>query len=75
MKPSGYQCSSCCVEVFSSLSLSLSLSLSRRIQTAHRTCSIWLGVGDAQIKQFRLFEYSSSTANVSKWSTVHRSYT
>ena len=39
----------------------------RRIQTAHRTCSIWLGVGDANEKAFRLFEYSYSTANVSSF--------
>ena len=37
----------------------------RRIEEAHRTCSIWLGVGDANEKTFRLFEYSKSTANVS----------
>ena len=36
----------------------------RRIQNAHRTCSIWLGVGDGQEERFRLFEYSYSTANV-----------
>lgn len=36
----------------------------RRIQKAHRTCSIWLGVGDTNQKLFRLFEYSYSTANV-----------
>ena len=36
----------------------------RRIQKAHRTCSIWLGVGDRNIQSFRLVEYSKSTANV-----------
>jgi hypothetical protein len=36
----------------------------RRIEEAHRTCSIWLGVGDAQEKTFRLMEYSKSTAKV-----------
>lgn len=36
----------------------------RRIQEAHRTCSIWLGVGDANEKTFRLFEYSKSTDKV-----------
>ncbi len=34
----------------------------RRIQEAHRTCSIWLGVGDRNEKTFRLIEYSRSTA-------------
>lgn len=36
----------------------------RRIEAAHRTCSIWLGVGDSHQKTFRLIEYSKSTANV-----------
>lgn len=36
----------------------------KHIQEAHRTCSIWLGVGDAKAKAFRLFEYSKSTAKV-----------
>ncbi len=37
---------------------------SSRIQGNHRTCSIWLGVGDRNEQTFRLIEYSSSTANV-----------
>ena len=36
----------------------------RRIQEAHRTCSIWLGVGDGNTKAFRLFEYSYSTCEI-----------
>ena len=43
---------------------------SRRIQEAHRTCSIWLGVGDAKEKDFGLFEYSESTAKVSSCEEV-----
>ncbi|KAL5477614.1 hypothetical protein EMCRGX_G024433 [Ephydatia muelleri] len=35
-----------------------------RIQEAHRTCSIWLGVGDGNMKAFRLFEYSYSTCEI-----------
>ncbi|KAL5477617.1 hypothetical protein EMCRGX_G024436 [Ephydatia muelleri] len=35
-----------------------------RIQEAHRTCSIWLGVGDGNMKAFRLVEYSYSTFEI-----------
>ena len=31
---------------------------------AHRTCSIWLGVGDGKMQSFRLVAYSESTADV-----------
>lgn len=31
---------------------------------AHRTCSIWLGVGDGKMQTFRLVAYSESTADV-----------
>ena len=36
----------------------------RRIMDAHRTCSIWLGVGDGKMQSFRLVAYSESTADV-----------
>eukprot|EP01104_Vermistella_antarctica_P001315 TRINITY_DN1136_c1_g1_i1.p1 TRINITY_DN1136_c1_g1~~TRINITY_DN1136_c1_g1_i1.p1 ORF type:complete len:445 (+),score=107.23 TRINITY_DN1136_c1_g1_i1:158-1492(+) len=35
-----------------------------RITTAHRTCDLILGVGDAKLGEFRGFEYSASVANV-----------
>ncbi|XP_065190525.1 protein dcd1A-like [Sycon ciliatum] len=38
----------------------------KRIMTAHRTCSIWLGVGAGAgaERDFRIFQYSASTAKV-----------
>lgn len=41
---------------------------SSRVMNAHRTCSIWLGVGNGEQKDFRIFQYSASTAKV--WAAI-----
>jgi hypothetical protein len=41
-----------------------------RISSAHRTCDLILGVGDAKINEFRGIEYSASTADFFTWDTL-----
>lgn len=46
----------------------------RRVHEAHRTCAIYIGVGNHQDKEFSVFEYSLDIVSEFKWDTAFPGY-